>query len=102
MSLGELGLYLSLTVLGLAFILWIMALKLIRFRVTDPYLCGESSRDFKQIYVDLSRTFSRTFKEVYRVLTDYVTTGIWNDWFSFSLPYLLILIIVFIAIYLRG
>lgn len=102
MNAADIGLYLSLIVLGLASALWVMMRSFVKFKRTEQYLCGEPSKDFSPQYIDITRNFKMTLKAVYSILDDYFTSGIWNEWFTYSLPYLFILLLVMLALYLKG
>jgi|UniRef100_A0A7C1E2B8 hypothetical protein len=85
-----------------SFVSWLALMKTIKVRITEPYLSGEPERDYSLNIHEPSITLRRIFGKLYDAIYRYIQTGYWGDWFLLSLPFLVVLMIIFIIAYLRG
>lgn len=89
---------LTATTVLASLILWLPLSLRVRVRRTEPYLSGEPQRHFQLGFVEASWAVRRVFERLYTALVRHVQTGSFNDWFAFSLPYLLLLIALLVAV----
>jgi hypothetical protein len=87
----------------LALVLWLPISLKARIRKTEIYLSGEPQSMFSVSITEVSWAVRRVFERIYKVLVSHVQTGVFNDWFALSLPYLLMLILLLvIVVAIRG
>ncbi|MCC6046570.1 MAG: hypothetical protein LM571_00005 [Desulfurococcaceae archaeon] len=99
MDLQTLMLILTATSLLIAVALWLPIARTSRIRRTEVYLSGEPQSQFRIGLVEVAWAVRYTMQRLYRALVEYVQTGLFNDWFAFSLPYLLLLaVLLYIAL----
>jgi hypothetical protein len=85
-----------------SFVSWLALMKVIKVRITEPYLSGEPEKDYSLNIHEPSITLKRIFGKLYDTIYKYIQTGYWGDWFLLSLPFLVVLMIIFIIAYLKG
>lgn len=100
-ALALAGLLTAITVL-VSLIVWLPLASRTRVRRTEVYLSGESQSDFSLGFIETSWAVRRVFERLYSMLLNYVQTGIFDDWFALSLPYLLLLLVLLIVAVLTG
>lgn len=98
--MDALGMATILTIMSivLALILWLPLSAKTRIRKTELYLSGEPQSSFTVRVTEITWAVRRVFETVYRILIDHVQTGIFNDWFALSLPYLLVLLLLLVIV----
>lgn len=82
----------------LALILWLPISLKTRIRKTELYLSGEPQSGFTVRVTEVSWAVRRVFERIYEILIGHVQTGIFNDWFALSLPYLLVLLLLLVIV----
>ncbi|MEM2207938.1 MAG: hypothetical protein QXG17_04525 [Sulfolobales archaeon] len=101
----------ALTLVGLltvvsvvvSIVIWLPIANKSRVRRTEVYLSGEPQAHFSIGITEISWAVRRVFERLYSTLLNHVQTGVFNDWFSISLPYLLLLLVLLtVAIVARG
>lgn len=102
MNAFEITIILNILIFSSTVITWFVSQKLIKIRITEPYLSGESESEYKLSIHDPSISFKKWLKRLYENIYTYIQTGYWGDWFVLSLPYLLILLFIIISTYFRG
>lgn len=85
-----------------ALVSWLILIKTIRVRLTEPYLSGEPEKGYILDIHEPSINLRRALRKLYDVIYKYIQTGYWGDWFVLSLPFLLLLILILIIAYLGG
>ncbi len=93
-----------LTVLSLlvSFAIWLPLASRTRVRRTDVYLSGEPQAHFPIGVAEASWAVRRVLERLYSSLVNHVQTGSFNDWFTLSLPYLLLLLVLLAVAAYRG
>lgn len=87
----------------LSLILWLPIVWRVSVRRTEVYLSGEPQAHFPLGVTEISWAIRRTLEKLYLALLNHVQTGVFNDWFALSLPYLLLLLaLLTAAIIARG
>ncbi len=94
MDLPTLMLTLTATSLLLAVALWLPTARTPRIRRTEVYLSGEPQAHFKLSFVEVAWAIRYVMQRLYKALIEQVQSGLFNDWFAFSLPYLLLLLVI--------
>jgi len=94
MDLPTLMLTLTITSFLLAVALWLPTANKSRIRRTEIYLSGEPQSHFKLSFVEVAWAIRYVMQRLYKTLVEHVQTGLFNDWFAFSLPYLLLLVVL--------
>lgn len=94
MDLPTLMLTLTAISLLLAVALWLPTARASRVRRTEVYLSGEPQSHFKLSFVEVAWAVRYVMQRLYRTLVEQVQTGMFNDWFAYSLPYLLLLVVL--------
>ncbi len=101
----------ALTLIGLltavsllvSLVIWLPLATKIRVRKTEVYLSGEPQAHFSIGIAEISWAVRSVLERLYTTIINYVQTGVFNDWFSLSLPYLLLLLVLLtVAIVSRG
>lgn len=101
-SLALVGLLTAVSIL-VSLIVWLPLVWRVRVRRTEVYLSGEPQMHFSIGITEISWAVRRVFEKLYSALLNYIQTGVFNDWFALSLPYLLLLLVLLtVAILMRG
>jgi len=94
LDLPTLMLTLTATSFLLAVALWLPTARTSRIRRTEVYLSGEPQAHFKLSLVEVAWAIRYVMQRLYKTLVEQVQSGLFNDWFAFSLPYLLLLAVL--------
>ncbi|MCX8184430.1 MAG: hypothetical protein RMI56_06095 [Sulfolobales archaeon] len=89
--------------IAVSVVIWLPVALKAKVRRTEMYLSGEPQVNFNLGITEVSWAVRRVFEKLYSVVLNYVQTGVFNDWFAISLPYLLILLaLLTVAIIVGG
>ncbi|MEM4935437.1 MAG: hypothetical protein QW780_00280 [Sulfolobales archaeon] len=84
-------------------LIWLPLATKVRVRKTEVYLSGEPQAHFPIGITEISWAVRSVLERLYTMIISYVQTGFFDDWFPFSLPYLLLLLVLLtVAILSRG
>lgn len=101
-ALSIAGLLTAVSIL-ISLILWLPLSSRAKIRKTEVYLSGEPQKFFSISVAEISWAVRTVLERLYSVLLKHVQTGVFNDWFALSLPYLLLLLVLLTtAILSRG
>ncbi|MCS7099623.1 MAG: hypothetical protein RMH84_02105 [Sulfolobales archaeon] len=82
--------------------IWIPIALKVRVRRTEVYLSGEPQAGYRLGITEVSWSVRRVFEKLYAAILNYVQTGVFNDWFAISLPYLILLLTLLTVVTLVG
>lgn len=100
-ALTLVGLLTMISVL-VSFVIWLPLASRVRVRKTEIYLSGEPQSHFNMGIIEISWAVRRVFERLYSMLLGYVQTGVFDEWFALSLPYLLLLLVLLTVAALTG
>ncbi len=100
-ALSLAGLLTAISLL-VSLIVWLPLASRTRIRRTEVYLSGEPQAHFSISIAEASWAVRRVLERLYSTLLNHVQTGVFNDWFALSLPYLLLLLVLLAVATYRG